>query len=84
MSNKPQNAHRRRRGICALCKELKPLKGQFCEKCDNLSKTHGIQKREGECEYGRCVKPVQRGGFLDFNTYRFCRQHQNRHDRGIL
>ena len=74
----------RRKGRCSLCEEVRPLIGSFCNNCNKKSQNRPIQKREGECAYGRCTQPVKSRGFLGLGSTAYCERHQNQHDRGLI
>ena len=73
-----------RRGPCAICGEVRNLIGSFCNNCNQKSRNRPMQKRDGECAYGRCVQPVKSQGFLGFGATPYCERHQNQHDRGLI
>ena len=73
-----------RKGRCALCEEFRPLKGDRCNSCIQKSRNRPIQKRNGECAFGNCVRPVKSQGFFGFGASRYCNQHQNQSDRGLI
>ena len=74
----------RRKGRCSICGEVRPLIGSFCNNCNRKSQNRPMQKRDGECAYGRCTQPVKQRGFLGFGATPYCERHQNQHDRGLI
>ena len=78
-SRRPQ-----RKGTCAICGMRRKLRGDRCNQCIRRTQGTQINKKPGECAYGNCLLPLRDQGFLGFGASRYCTQHQNQADRGLL
>ena len=78
-----RNANTPRQATCPICGRGRNPKYAYCKSCHDKSGGRPIEKKFGECKYGRCHQPVVTA-FFGIVTEDYCELHLEQHNRGLI